>query len=788
MTPTVHLLSKVQDKLLLPELQKRVQQELGRIFPQAAQVTVQDLIEGFTRDRLRKIVLAVEVHTPARGRQLRPGNAPPEFQTHIVKLGARSEVEADGRGWQDCAQHRPVSQRMFVPVRVHDLGGTPQPRAAAVYQDASQWYGMLTPQEEEVATLDWAIVRSVLGSDISLDSVDRVLRQVLRELGRCFYTAATVDGDEPARFYRRKLKLPDEPGQAIHRWRTGRLWELRRDVVWLLCGQHAPDCPTPPEYHDPYDFIRWALARQRVPATLVGPAHGDLHPRNVIVGVAEGEIEFPLIIDYGDMSPQNVIAWDFAKLEMETKVRLLGQLLGHEATCRSLWERTTDPGLQHLVGLWKRRASRGPESLVKRTQQIVAAAELERQLNAYTAALFQNPQTPPEAPGLSGRPLARARCLLQRIRYEAANQLGRLPRRLAEWRDEYYFALAVYGLNTAKFDDDAYQPYHRLFALISAGMATAQLRTVCPDFPALVAGTGAGRGSYPGYCVPLYRAYTQWKANQPLEAAERLLSDCAADFDYAVPLRREHALLLAKRAQNAAQQGRYELAADLWQQALDILERIALPHGEPSRLSQQEIIELCRTFGEIEVFSRLGRIYKDKADLAWQREDVAFDRLEKHPAAQFYDSAFQYYHAAFLLTEDHYPGGNAAVTALLAGKRSLAKTIARQAARICRTKIPANQAPNDRYWVLATEGDLALIGGDPQAAAGFFRSACDVLPRGNDGMVQSSYDQLCRLYRALGATAVRPVVDVFRKTRKFRLSPGPLGDCGGTFSRRHRRA
>jgi hypothetical protein len=266
MAPMVHLMPRVKDKLITTDLEVRVQRELGRVFPQAKLVTVHDLVEGFTRDRLRKMVLAVEVQTLAPRRPAQRDSGSAEFQTHVVKLGARDEVAADVRGWQECARHRPVAQRMFVPVELHDLGGMPNPRAAAVYQDASQWYGMLTPQEEEVATLGWAITNSVLRTDVCLESVERVIRQVLRELGRCFYAAAKDSRRQAETFYRRKLKLPDDQQKAVQRWRTGTLWEFRRDVVWLLCGQHAPDCPAPPDYHDPYDFVLWALKKRRVPS------------------------------------------------------------------------------------------------------------------------------------------------------------------------------------------------------------------------------------------------------------------------------------------------------------------------------------------------------------------------------------------------------------------------------------------------------------------------------------------------------------------------------------------
>jgi hypothetical protein len=95
---------------------------------------------------------------------------------------------------------------------------------------------------------------------------------------------------------------------------------------------------------------------------------------------------------------------------------------------------------------------------------------------------------------------------------------------------------------------------------------------------------------------------------------------------------------------------------------------------------------------------------------------------------------------------------------------------------------PGAISPVDRYWVFATEGDMSLLLGDSSKAAGYYAAGLDELPEGNDGVVQSSYVQLCRLYRALGAVKLRPVLKVFSDTKKFKIKAGPLGDCGRLFS------
>lgn len=87
MSATVHLEQRVIDKLPDSDLKDRLRRELGKVFPQAQLVTVRDLIVGFTRDYLRKMVLAVEVQRAPAKRTGRGVLQSPQFRTHIVKLG-----------------------------------------------------------------------------------------------------------------------------------------------------------------------------------------------------------------------------------------------------------------------------------------------------------------------------------------------------------------------------------------------------------------------------------------------------------------------------------------------------------------------------------------------------------------------------------------------------------------------------------------------------------------------------------------------------------------------------
>ena len=166
--------------------------------------------------------------------------------------------------------------------------------------------------------------------------MERVIEQIYTDLGRWFYYDAQLSADRARTFYEEKLRArhPLEDSRVLTLWsRPGSdsrpdLIALRRDAIWLLCGKEKPTDlnTTIAPYLDPVDFLRWAIETGTLPKTLVGRSHGDLHGRNVLLGVERGEAEYPAVIDYGMMAPDNVLAWDFAMLENELKFGLLPQL------------------------------------------------------------------------------------------------------------------------------------------------------------------------------------------------------------------------------------------------------------------------------------------------------------------------------------------------------------------------------------------------------------------------------------------------------------------------------
>lgn len=84
----------------------------------------------------------------------------------------------------------------------------------------------------------------------------------------------------------------------------------------------------------------------------------------------------------------------------------------------------------------------------------------------------------------------------------------------------------------------------------------------------------------------------------------------------------------------------------------------------------------------------------------------------------------------------------------------------------------------DSIWVLASEGDAPLLLGDTESSVRFYRSALSKILAHHTGIIQSMYNQLCRLHWALGEEIVGPVVNLSESNgRLVNVIAGPFGDC-----------
>ncbi|MBM4040911.1 MAG: hypothetical protein FJ290_20620 [Planctomycetes bacterium] len=717
-------LEKVRDDLV-PKLTR----EIRATFRGALFVVVYDAHWGYTCDQEHRIVLGVEVRSKDSCR------------SHILKIGSAQEVANDFRGWQKCMLKRNFSSRIFVSVSRKKLRRN---RFAIVYQDAYTLYG---PDEVAVPLEDvtrWAIM------DDKPDpaSVQRVIRQTYSELARWFYAGSRPHATGALRHYERRLS------RALPKWvsEEERI-ELRQDLAWLLYCQGIA-CP------DPYDYVCWALERKRLPQTLVGRSHGDLHARNVLVGVQHGEAQFPAVFDYGDMDEQNVLVWDFVKLETELKVRFLERLYQDDAARRALvakfrerrqrdgWPPDRRPS--PTAGLRAIRADRLAFALAfelllaERTTWIGGVDEACSPSPSWSQAITVDPK------------VDRALAILLQIRQQAAYWLGeRQPQRGSRrlWRDEYYFALTVYGLCTSKFD---YTPYETEFALVSAVIGAAQIQMARADLRAALLAKPVLpsrrppriRHPYPCYRVPLTHAHALWTAKRTranVQRAVEILSDAVTHFPHAVPLLQEYALALAEAGQ-------------------DVKAEKAL----------RGVKEFCAVFRDEETLCRIGRTHKDLGDRALERHPVPLGRMKDSPGYQHYKTAYGIYKEAFDIRQYYYPGINAATLAFLIGNRGDARRLAKAVLTQCGELDVSQEEP---AWVFLSEGEASLLLGERRKAASFYDRALSLLSADQGGYAQSAYNQVCRLWWALGGRTVQPVLAVFKRCH-FELERGPLGNCG----------
>ncbi len=735
---------------LAPADQDALKPELEAIFTaddkrKARAITVSRCFTGYSSDVRRSVVLGVGV-------RFEDG-----FESHIVKIGRRDKVEPDWTGWRDCTAGRDVASRILHPPRLYSLS---EDRVAVLYRDAYMLfggYGTKTRVESLETVVEWA----VNDDSPSPLSVERVIAQIYTDMDRWLYYGARVEDDQKGAlaFYRAKLhEHRKEEDRVLVRW--GRpaspprpdLVGLRRDAIWLLCGKERPEKldATFAPYLDPVDYVRWAIDTAALPRTLVGRAHGDLHARNVLLGVERGEAEYPAVFDYGEMAPDNVLAWDFAKLETELKVRLLPRLY-RDREAR-----------EHLLKSSPRQ--RKPEAAdaddvsdqARRADRLEFAFLLEKLLGERTERIQGRDDaerlTPP-----GGREVTRVRKLdrllgvLLRIRQEAALALGfnRGPGRQFDWRDEYYFALAVYGLMNVKWD---YEPRAIECALISAGVAAARISTT-QAMTEPMKRDAVELARCPSYRVPLWLAHRCWQAGKAEEGLA-LLNRYEAMRGHAIPLEQERALLLSEVGQ-----------------------------GREAQKLVQRFREGCKVFGDHETLSRLGRTYKNAGDQAWQKQYVpgsSLAALTRHsPAWQQYEMALKVYEEAFELSNDHYPGVNAASLALLLGETypGKAKELADRVAKLCRD--PGIFARDDPFWIYATEGEAALVLGDYAEAYKFYDNALDE-PSAELQYVEAAYHQLCRLWHVRDQGQMARLIDeVFARHPTWAsIRPGPVGGCG----------
>lgn len=395
---------------------------LAAAFPDAAAVVVLDQYAGF-RARPGEAVLRVDVRCPHR-----PG-------TFVVKLGPDDKLRREHDAWRNCQPCGFSGNRVFMALEPR--AGPGRSLAALVYQDAAPHIGT-----DVVVPLDDAALQAVRTGSPGFRSVLAALRDLYDQLGDVLYSACRVAD-------------PDASGVALNPGPDGRrrlagyldLWEREPAAVEVRQQVGLAFPPMFDRYADPVDYFRFLDAElaagtppgRVLPRVLRGRAHGDLHGRNVLVGVRQNRAAAPAVFDYEHMSCDNLVGWDFVKLETELKVRGLAAL--------------------HRRGRLDELAARAEEFETRLADRTL----VHRDAGAW-------PTRAAATPGERARD--RLEALVLAVRGRAAEHLGDRQNRSREWLHEYYFLLACYGVCTVTFEN--LTPRERAAALVSAGVAAAQ--------------------------------------------------------------------------------------------------------------------------------------------------------------------------------------------------------------------------------------------------------------------------------------------------------------------------
>jgi hypothetical protein len=430
------------------ELEKtmdRLNDILAGTFP-GQSVVVKDQVLGYRRKK-DMFVLLVEVFGSDDAERLGP---------YVVKIGPVDRIEREIRGWNCCRPPGLRNDLVFLELKA-GIKSIDPPWMSLVYGDAQQFLGVLL-----TVTFETAALETVRTGFPRILSICFVLVELFERIGFLLYSQSFVD--DPAR----KEYAFDLPklDTALDRWSTDACCQgARRDVNTLARSG-------PCQFLDPVDYLHYVqvyvsrkirkedgtsevrspsaeadlpdlpgLSRpsvpELIPRMLRGCSHGDLHGRNILVGIVRDQVMWPTVFDYEDMGPCNLIGWDFVKLETELKVRAYLDVFEGGTPAR------------FIAGVQK----------------------FEIALNELTEQSHLNRSWPDI--GENATREDRLRTILMMIRRMAAEQLGASPGRPNDWLEEYYFLLACYGTFTSRFENLGMR--ERLGALISAGVATARL-------------------------------------------------------------------------------------------------------------------------------------------------------------------------------------------------------------------------------------------------------------------------------------------------------------------------
>jgi class 3 adenylate cyclase/tetratricopeptide (TPR) repeat protein len=124
--------------------------------------------------------------------------------------------------------------------------------------------------------------------------------------------------------------------------------------------------------------------------------------------------------------------------------------------------------------------------------------------------------------------------------------------------------------------------------------------------------------------------------------------------------------------------------------------------------------------------------------LARTYKDQAFRSQETAERRELWRTSFRLYERAFHLTHGYWTGINVATLACLNGARERAREVASQVYDQCQTILERSSAnDDDRYWLLATLAEAALVREDLSDAEQYYRQAYESAPRAFGNLIST---------------------------------------------------
>ncbi|HEX5271262.1 MAG TPA: TRAFs-binding domain-containing protein, partial [Gemmataceae bacterium] len=598
---------------------------------------------------------------------------PPEPRGYIVKAAHGDAVGKLVTEWSGWSRTRPpslVQDSIFVPL-CRGAGDWTSATAARtlVYGDAYQLVGagrVISLEDAVLACCRWGVP--------TVASLDHVLRSVYQRLGLLFYSGWYVPDAAD------NMKLLDEPlSEWLKTWcecekgadeepMRERLF-ARREALALLARRRD-------QFLDPCDYLASVRrCRHLGPRMLRGRGHGDLHGRNILVSLADDEATAPAVFDYEDMAPDNLLAWDFVKLETELKVRAVQALF-------------PGPDAQFVD-----KVHRLEVELAERTEQRHDGNNWDEGFGELK----------------SGRD--RLAALVLAIRRQAARHLGSNRGRGREWLEEYYFALACYGAQVGRFQG-SYLRREWMAAYVSAGVVC---RRLWRPWKLLEGGIRAAEDEAAG-------VLGDEKAEEVLAGRVKDGYRKATDCEMSYHDRLAFAMKWSRSGREKFQRAAAEVLRALrkvFSHALEIDEELAFVLLELGDDAEAEDVlgqvQRRYRFLHYEAWCRIGRLWKDRAVKRLGPGGDVADPQVKRELAQ----ALNYYRRGYGVDGHYYPGINVATLMFLLGDSAGAAALA----QALLDNLPPEGSPEEALWVTATSAEAHLLRGDHVGAEREYRAA-----------------------------------------------------------------